>query len=134
MDVAISVLITLFLIFNISFSLLDFNHNNSMKESLFEATRAANQNALYEVQGEFDNYEEITTAEMLEKWLINFCNNNSLHYDDIELSFIQIETDPVPLFLVYVEGYKDSYFIFKNKDAKALLVSGAMILPDSETE
>lgn len=134
MDLAVTVLIVLFLVFSFTFGLLDFNHNSDMKDSLFHATRAANQNALYELQDQYDNYQEITTAEMLERWLINFCDNNSLHFDDIEISFVQIETEPIPLYLVYIEGYKDSYIMFRSNESLGRFYNGAMILPDSETE
>ena len=134
MDLGPTILIIIFLVLNFTFMTLDFEHNSNMKQSIFEATRAANQNSLYELQDKYDTYEEITTSEMLEKWLINFCNNNSLNFDKINVSFVQIETDPVPLYLVNIEGQKGAYAIIKNKDAIAEFYNGAMLIEKEEGE
>lgn len=114
-----------------TFANLDFQRNSNMKYTEFESLRSANQNSLIEIKDKYDEYETITSGEMLENWLINFCNNNSMDYDDIKISILQMEEDPVPLYLAYIEGYKNSYIIL-NKEAVTSFYSGAMLIEKDE--
>lgn len=91
--------------------------------------RTANQNALIEMQPDYNEYEEITDEKMLEAWLENFVKNNDLGYDEVELSFVQIETDP-PLFLVTAKAKHGNYFIAK-KEAVVTFYSGTTIISDN---
>ena len=99
-----------------------------MKQETFEAVRSANQNGLKEYLNDYNQYELFTTAEMLEKWIVNFVNANSLNYKELNIGFVKLETDP-PLYLVTIEGYKDQYAVL-TKDAYVRYTSGTLIVSD----
>lgn len=126
MEISIRLFFVVIFTFWFTFLMVDFNHNISMKHDSYESVRASNQDSLLDLQKHYDEYEELNTAVMLEEWLVNFVDNNNLSWDEIEIGFVQIETDP-PLYLVNIEGYLDSYAIV-NKDAFVSFYSGTTIL------
>ena len=126
MDVGVYVLGFIIILFSIVFGMFDVNLNSSMKQNLFESVRAANQNALIEMQEGYNQRDVITTPMMLDLWLCDFAKSADLEYEDLEINFVQIETEP-PLYLVYVEGYKENYAVFAG-DANASYFSGATII------
>ena len=128
MDVSVIALIFVFLTFQFSFIMFDFQHNQNMKQDIFSNIRTANQNALLQVQNDYNEYKELTENAMLEAWLENFVKQNNLDFNDIELGFVQIETDP-PLFLVTVEGAHGDYRVI-NKQALVSYVNGTMIISE----
>jgi len=112
--------------FSLVFGMFDMNLNQSMKQNLFESIRSANQNALYDVQDDYNNQEVLTTPMMLEAWLIDFAGSEDLKYKDLVINFVQLETEP-PLYLVYVKGYKDKYAVI-SEDAYAAYYSSTTII------
>jgi len=126
MDVGVYILGGIILLFSIVFGMLDVNLNSSMKQNLFESVRAANQNALLEMEEAYESREILTTTRMIETWLSEFASSEDLRYEEIKLNFIQMETDP-PLYLVYAEGFNDRYVMI-SADAYASYFSGATII------
>ena len=126
MDVGIYMLGLIIILFSIVFGMFDMNLNSSMKQNLFESVRSANQDALYDLQDDYNNRRVLTTEKMLEAWLIDFAKSAGLPYKELVINFVQIETDP-PLYLVYVEGYKENYVIISG-EAYAAYHSGATII------
>lgn len=109
---------------------MDVNKNQTIKQESFEALRAAVQNGLLEVEDAYDNYEVLTTAQMLEQWLLGFVNNHSLDYKDLTIGFVRIEAEP-PYYLVKIEGYVNDYALLTT-DAYVQYTSGAMIVSENE--
>lgn len=126
MDAGIYMLGLVIILFSLVFGMFDVNLNSSMKQNLFESVRAANQDALYDLQDDYNARKVLTTASMLEAWLIDFAKSADLSYKELVINFVQIETDP-PLYLVYVEGHKDKYVVISG-DAYASYYSGATII------
>ena len=131
----ISVITLLLLVLTIMFSFINLDYQKSVhtKQNIFESIRAANQNSLYEIQDQYDNYEEITTVEMLDKWIINFCNNNSINMEEMKISFIMVSNDPVPLYLVNINGVNGKY-ISVNAKTIASYYYGALLIEKNEDE
>lgn len=132
MDLAIWGLVFVTIIFSFTFASLDVQKNNQLKQDLFTAVRSANQNSLEIIQDQYDHYEEITSAQMMEEWLRSFSNNLSSGFNEIKLNFIQVQEEP-PIFLVYVEGEEGRYAILKDK-ALVEHYSGALIVQNEEGE
>lgn len=126
MDIGVYILGCIILTFTIIFGMFDMNLNNSMKQNLFESVRATNQNALFALQDDYNNLRQLTTPRMLEEWLIAFAKNRDLSYTDLVVNFVQIENEP-PLYLVYVEGYKEQYAIL-SEEAYAAYYSGSTLI------
>lgn len=126
MDFGVYILGAIILLFSIVFGLLDFNLNASMKQNLFESVRAANQEALYTLEENYDNRQILTSAQMIETWLMEFASSKDLNYKEIQINFLQLETEP-PLYLVYAKGFNDKYVIVSS-DAYAEYFSGATII------
>ena len=126
MDVGIYMLGFIIIIFSIVFGMFDLNLNASMKQNLFDSVRSANQNALIELQDEYNNLERLTTPQMLESWLYSFALSEDLSYDELVINFVQIETEP-PLYLVYAQGNKEKYAVLTG-DAYAAYYSGTTII------
>jgi len=126
MDVGVYILGATVLLFSIVFGLLDFNINASMKQNLFESVRAANQNSLISLESKYGNREILTTCQMIETWLCEFASDRDLNYKEVEIDFVQVETEP-PLYLVNVKGFVDKYAIV-SEDAYAEYFSGATII------
>ena len=130
MDLPVIALIFVFLTFQFTFIMFDYQHNQHMKQDIFSTIRTANQNALLQLKDEYDEYKELTENGMLEAWLENFVKQNNLNFDDIELGFVQLETDP-PLFLVTIEGGHGEYGTIK-QSALVSYINGAMIISNVE--
>lgn len=131
MDSPVIVLVLLIMAFTFAFSSTDLQRNQNMKSDTFESVRVANQNGLYDIRDKYSHYDEITTSEMLESWLINFCNTNRLDYSDIKVTFSLIETEPIPLYLCKVEAKDaESYRILKGKEPMVSYYNGTMLIPD----
>lgn len=113
-------------IFTLMFGMLDLTKNGSANQNIFNSIRYANQNALYDVQPDYESRETLTSAQMLEVWLEEFAQNADMEYNDIVLNFAQIETEP-PLYLVYAKGYKDQYRIL-TAEAYYEFLNGSTIL------
>lgn len=133
METPIKTFFLLILIATFSFLMLDFNSNISMKSDTYESTRAANQNALLDLQENYDNYEELNTPAMVERWLSNFLKNENIPWKDIEISFIQIETDP-PTYLMEVKGHNKANYAIVRKDAYVEFTSGTTLITDERNE
>lgn len=132
MDLAIWGLVFVTIIFSFTFASLDVQKNNQLKQDLFTAVRSANQNSLEIIQDQYDHYEEITSAQMMEEWMRSFSNNLSSDFSEIKLNFIQVQEEP-PVFLVYVEGQEGQYAILKDR-ALVEHYSGALIVQNEEGE
>lgn len=132
MDNPVWFLVLTFIIFTLTFASLDISNNTTIKHDTFESIRASNQNALIEIQDEYNEYKEIPTAQMLTEWITTYCNNSNVKYKDIELNFVQMETDP-PTFLVSIEGDVGHYAIVP-KQALVSYYSGATIVSDESNE
>lgn len=132
MDLAIWGLVFVTIIFSFTFASLDVQKNNQLKQDLFTAVRSANQNSLEIIQDQYDHYEEITSAQMMEEWLRSFSNNLSSGFNEIKLNFIQVQEEP-PIFLVYVEGEEGRYAILRD-EALVEHYSGALIVQNEEGE
>ena len=126
MDAGIYILGGIILLFSLVFGMFDANLNNTMKQDLYESVRAANQNALIALEQDYKNSISLTTAGMIESWLAEFALNNALDYETLRISFVQVETEP-PLYLMYVEGFKDEYVVVSG-DAYAAFYSGTTII------
>jgi len=126
LDIGAYILGFIIVTFSLVFGMFDMNLNQSMKQNLFESIRSANQNALYDVQDDYNNQEVLTTPMMLEAWLIDFAGSEDLKYKDLVINFVQLETEP-PLYLVYVKGYKDKYAVI-SEDAYAAYYSSTTII------
>lgn len=131
MSVPIRTFFFLIMIFVFSFIMMDFNSNLRMKEDAYESVRAANQDALLDLQENYNNYEELNTAAMVERWLANFVNNEDLTWKEIQINFVQIETDP-PAYLMQVKGTKKTGYAIVKKDAYINFHSGSTIITDDE--
>ena len=129
MEAPIKAFFILILIATFSFLMLDFNSNISMKSDAYESTRAANQNALLDLQENYDNYEELNTPAMVERWLVNFLKNENIPWKDIDISFIQIENDP-PTYLLEVKGHNKSKYAIVGKEAYVEFSSGTTLITD----
>ena len=101
MDLAISALIILVLIFTSTFTMLDVSRNMTIQQDIFTSLRSANQNALLDIKDDYESRDEITEARMIQEWLVNFLDNNNLNYRDVTLKFTYLSTDP-PTYTVEV--------------------------------
>ena len=114
MDLAVKVICGAIITMWLFFMQLDMNISKQMMTSEFFSNRSSSQGSLYEIQDKYNNREEITTVEMLDNWIINFINTHGVDYEQVNLLFHQIETDP-PTYLVTVEGYVDEYAILSGE-------------------
>ena len=135
MDLAISALIILVLIFTSTFTMLDVSRNMTIQQDIFTSLRSANQNALLDIKDDYESRDEITEARMIQEWLVNFLDNNNLNYRDVTLKFTYLSTDP-PTYTVEVEGYSEhAYIKVTGKEAKIKYIHAATILTiDDEGE
>ena len=135
MDLAISALIILVLIFTVTFTMLDVSRNMTIQQDIFTSLRSANQNALLDIKEDYESRDEITEARMIQEWLVNFLDNNNLNYRDVTLKFTYLSTDP-PTYTVEVEGYSEhAYIKVTGKEAKIKYINAATILTiDDEGE
>lgn len=136
MDTPVITFFLVIVMFIFSFLMVDVDSNVQMKTDAYESVRAANQNALLDLQDKYDEYDELNTPAMVEEWLANFLSKNNIAWKEITINFVQIETDP-PAYLMSVEGHKQSgYAIIKggaaNDNAIVKFSSGATIISDDE--
>lgn len=129
MESPIKVFFFLIIIVLFSFLMLDFSSNISMKSDAYESTRAANQNALLDLQENYDNYEELNSPAMIERWLTNFLKNENISWKDVEIGFIQMENDP-PTYLMEIKGHKKTAYAVVRKDAYVEFTSGTTLITD----
>jgi len=129
MEQAVKALGMIVFIFLLVFLCFDLNRNSTMKQTEYESTRSANQGSLKGLQKKYNNYETITTAEMLEEWLVNFIDTYGLEYESVKIGFVQINSEPA-YYLVTIEGY-EKYAII-TKDAYVKYSTGAMIVTKDE--
>lgn len=115
-----------------SFLLFDINKNLTIKQDAYETLRASNQNSLLDLNENYSKFKQLNTPAMLEQWLVNFINNNNIKWQDVELEFIQIETDP-PLYLVGIQGYVGHYAVI-SKDTFIQYHSGSMIITEGDID
>ena len=132
MEIALRCLILLILIFNFTLIMFDINKNQTIKQTAFETIRAANQNGLLELQENYDNFEVLDSAMMLNEWLVSFISNNSLDFQDVTIGFVEIESEP-PFYVVRFEGYYDDYAII-SKEAYVEYTNAAMIVSDNDID
>ena len=128
MESGIKSLIIISLSFSFLLALISIDKNQTLKQSSFEANRAAVQNGLFDIQNKYENFEIITEEEMLENWINNFLNNSTTPYDELDIRFLEINTEPA-FYLVYVEGYLDEGALIDHKTYVEYL-SGAMIIEE----
>ncbi|MDD2591848.1 MAG: hypothetical protein PHP11_03335 [Erysipelotrichaceae bacterium] len=128
MSIAISALVFVVLVFSLTLALFDINKDMQLKQVLYENTRAANQNSLIELANDYKYEGPLTTAAMLERWLINFVDNNLEDIDELTIEFAHISTDP-PLYLVRVKG-KSSANAYLNAELYEQVISGTTIITD----
>lgn len=133
MSQSLKAMLFFILIFMFTFLLFDVNKNLGLKQDAYETIRASNQNALLDLEDKYNDYEELNTPAMLEQWLVNFINNNNIKWEDIEIEFIQLETDP-PLYLVGIEGYKESYTIVNKRTYIRFHNGSTIISKESEDD
>jgi len=130
MDLPIIFLLIVYVIFQFVFIDIDVSKNNNIKQEIFSSLRYANQNSLIEIDNEYKDYLLIDSVDMLEKWIINFCISSSRDIEKMKISFIQIESDPLPLYLVKVEGFDGKYVVISN-DVYSSYMNGAMIIKEN---
>lgn len=111
---------------------LDVNTNATTKEHMFDSIRSANQNALYDVQNDYEGGKTLSSPEMIETWLSEFAQDMDMNFEDLVVNFIQLEGEP-PVYLMYVEGYKDKYAII-NKDVYISYINGSTIIQSEDAE
>ena len=126
MDNGILSLIWISCIFTFLFFEVDIHRHTQMQQDLFEALRAANQNGLIALKKDAKEQNVITEGRMLKEWLMAFLSNNSLDFEDIEVVFHTLNTDP-PLYVVSVRGYQGAYAII-SKEAYFEVTSAATII------
>lgn len=126
MDQPIWALVLVTIVFTLLFSIMDIGNTSTIKQDTFENVRAANQNALLNIQEDYNDLKELGNATLLEEWIISYCNNNDVNYEDIEINFVQIKNDP-PTFLVSVNNDAGSYAIIP-QEAMVKFYSGSTVV------
>lgn len=132
MDIAVWGLVFITVIFSLTFAGIDLQHNSTLKQDIFTSIRAANQNGLEVIKREYEEYEEITSAQMMEEWLRSFTDNTNIDFNELKLNFIEVQSEP-PVFLVSVEGQQGRYVVIRD-EALARHYSGALIVQEDEED
>lgn len=127
MSTAINSLISVVIIFCLTFVLFDINRASQMKQIIYENSRAASQNSLLELQSKINKNEIITSSMMLERWLVNFVDNNVTNIKQLEISFIKVETEP-QLYLVKIKGNSSAYMFLTESAYNEYMVGTTIIV------
>jgi len=97
-----------------------------MKQIIYENSRATSQNSLLELQNKINKNDVITSAMMLERWLVNFIDNNVTNIKQLEINFVKVATEP-QLYLVKVKGNSSAY-VFLTENAYNEYTVGTTII------
>ena len=126
MSTAINGLISVIIIFCLTFVLFDINTASQMKQIIYENSRATSQNSLLELQNKINKNDVITSAMMLERWLVNFIDNNVTNIKQLEINFVKVATEP-QLYLVKIKGNSSAY-VFLTENAYNEYTVGTTII------
>lgn len=126
MSTAINSLISVVMIFCLTFVLFDINTASQMKQIIYENSRATGQNSLLELQSKINKNDIITSSMMLERWLVNFIDNNVTNIKQLEINFVKVATEP-QLYLVRIKGYSSAY-VFLTENAYNEYTVGTTII------
>jgi len=132
MSLAIAGLVIVIFIFSLTFAAFDISQSAAMRHDVYESVRIANQNALLDVQEEYNTHQELTQARLIEEWIVNFLNNTGIEYSEVKLKFSYLSTEP-PIFTVEIEGHAEAgYVMFNGVDAEVKYYSSSTIITDED--
>lgn len=129
MSLAVKSLFRIMLITVIVAVLFDMMRLRLVKRSLYEASRAANQDSLWELQQAIQQQTVLTDEKMVQQWIINYALQSSVSPDQVKIVFTAMNTEP-QYYLVSVSGSREYRFL--SATAASSFRNGALVISDIE--
>jgi len=127
METAVHALIGTTVVFALMAIMFDMTRLRDVKRDIYEASRAAGQDSLLELRQAISSGKVLTSAQMLQHWLVDYALQSSGHIDGVKVTFLALGTEP-QYYLVTIQG-TDKYR-FVTGLAQSEFTSGAMIVTD----